>query len=255
MILHAVAERGDPTQPWLVFLHGFSGDHREWRPVGERFTHANRLYIDLPGHGCSANVQVDGFADLDALLKATLLSYNILNYWLVGYSLGGRVAMHFACRSRADGLAGVIVEGAHPGLIDDAERAQRWRNDRQWAQRFAQQPLAEVFTDWYQQPVFASLSDEQRDALVALRQQNHGVGLAAMLLATSLAVQDDLRPALQARTFPFWYLCGEHDRKFQAIAETLALPCHVIRDAGHNAHRENPAGVVACLAQILPANL
>ena len=131
MILHAVAERGDPTQPWLVFLHGFSGDHREWRPVGERFTRANRLYIDLPGHGSSANVQVDGFADLDALLKATLLSYNILNYWLVGYSLGGRVAMHFACRSRADGLAGVIVEGGHPGLIDDAERAQRWRNDRQ----------------------------------------------------------------------------------------------------------------------------
>lgn len=251
MILHAVAERGDPTQPWLVFLHGFSGDHREWRPVGERFTRANRLYIDLPGHGSSANVQVDGFADLDALLKATLLSYNILNYWLVGYSLGGRVAMHFACRSRADGLAGVIVEGAHPGLIDDAERAQRWRNDRQWAQRFAQQPLAEVFADWYQQPVFASLNAAQRESLVALRSRNNGATLAAMLQATSLAAQADLRASLQARDFPFHYLCGERDAKFRAIAQTLAADLHLIHHAGHNAHRDNPAAVIACLAQIL----
>ncbi len=76
-----------------------------------------------------------------------------------------------------------------------------------------------------------------------------------MLLATSLAVQEDLRPALQTLSLPFWYLCGEHDRKFQAIAEERWRPCHIIRDAGHNAHRENPAGVVACLAQILPANL
>lgn len=251
MILHAVAERGDPTQPWLVFLHGFSGDHREWQPVGERFTRANRLYIDLPGHGSSANVQVDGFADVDALLTATLLSYNILNYWLVGYSLGGRVAMHYACGSRADGLAGVIVEGGHPGLMDDAERAQRWRNDRQWAQRFAQQPLAEVFADWYQQPVFASLNAAQRESLVALRSRNNGATLAAMLQATSLAAQADLRASLQARDFPFHYLCGERDAKFRAIAQTLAADLHLIHHAGHNAHRDNPAAVIACLAQIL----
>lgn len=251
MILHAVAERGDPTQPWLVFLHGFSGDHREWQPVGERFTRANRLYIDLPGHGSSANVQVDGFADVDALLTATLLSYNILNYWLVGYSLGGRVAMHYACGSRADGLAGVIVEGGHPGLMNDAERAQRWRNDRQWAQRFAQQPLAEVFADWYQQPVFASLNAAQRESLVALRSRNNGATLAAMLQATSLAAQADLRASLQARDFPFHYLCGERDAKFRAIAQTLAADLHLIHHAGHNAHRDNPAAVIACLAQIL----
>jgi 2-succinyl-6-hydroxy-2,4-cyclohexadiene-1-carboxylate synthase len=86
---------------------------------------------------------------------------------------------------------------------------------------------------------------------VTLRQHNDGGTLAAMLLATSLAVQDDLRPALR-RVTPFWYLCGERDSKFRAIAEELSLPCRIIRDAGHNAHRENPAGVVACLAQILP---
>lgn len=252
MILHAVAERGEPTQPWLVFLHGFSGDHREWQPVGEAFPRANRLYVDLPGHGGSSSLRVDGFDGVAEMLKATLLSYNILNYWLVGYSLGGRIAMYYSCCSRPEGLAGVIVEGAHPGLTDASARQQRLHSDQLWAQRFATQPLADVFHDWYQQPVFSSLTAVQRDALVMLRQANDGGSLAAMLLATSLAVQDDLRPALRHTTSPFWYLCGERDHKFRAIAEELSLPCRIIRDAGHNAHRENPAGVVACLAQILP---
>lgn len=252
MILHATAERGDAAQPWLVFLHGFSGDRREWQPVGEAFADANRLYVDLPGHGGSASVRVDGFAAVAEMLKATLLSYNILNHWLIGYSLGGRIAMYYACRSQPEGLAGVIVEGAHPGLMDINVRQQRLGNDQRWAQRFATQPLADVFHDWYQQPVFSSLTAVQRDALVTLRQANDGGALAAMLLATSLAVQDDLRPALRRCLTPFWYLCGERDHKFRAIAEELSLPSRIIRDAGHNAHRENPAGVVACLAQILP---
>ena len=87
--------------------------------------------------------------------------------------------------------------------------------------------------------------------LVALRSNNNGATLAAMLEATSLAVQPDLRANLSARTFAFYYLCGERDSKFRALAAELAADCHVIPRAGHNAHRENPAGVIASLAQIL----
>jgi pimeloyl-ACP methyl ester carboxylesterase len=57
--------------------------------------------------------------------------------------------------------------------------------------------------------------------------------------------------ALQARDFPFHYLCGERDAKFRAIAQALAADLHLIHHAGHNAHRDNPAAVIACLAQIL----
>ena len=91
----------------------------------------------------------------------TLVSYNILDFWLVGYSLGGRVAMMAACQGLA-GLCGVVVEGGHPGLQNAEQRTQRQRSDRQWAQRFRTEPLTAVFADWYQQPVFASLNDEQR---------------------------------------------------------------------------------------------
>ena len=110
MILHAQAKHGKPGLPWLVFLHGFSGDCHEWQEVGEAFADYSRLYVDLPGHGGSATISVDGFDDVTDLLCKTLVSYNILNFWLVGYSLGGRVAMMAACQELA-GLCGVVVAG------------------------------------------------------------------------------------------------------------------------------------------------
>ena len=250
MILHAQANTGQVDFPWLVFLHGFSGDCREWQAVGEAFPEFSRLYIDLPGHGGSADISVRGFDDVSDLLRNTLLSYNILNYWLVGYSLGGRVAMMAACQA-LPGLCGLVVEGGHPGLQSENERTQRRLSDGRWAARFRTEPLREVFNDWYQQPVFSSLNVAQREALVDMRSQNNGQTLAAMLEATSLAVQPDLRAQLTMRTFPFYYLCGERDDKFRALATEMSVPNHVIRNAGHNAHRENPAGVVECLAQIL----
>ncbi|HDS8275637.1 TPA: 2-succinyl-6-hydroxy-2,4-cyclohexadiene-1-carboxylate synthase [Klebsiella aerogenes] len=250
MTLNAAVESGQPGYPWLVFLHGFSGDRDEWRTVGEAFPAWPRLYLDLPGHGGSADIAVDGFTGVSELLQATLNSYNILDYWLVGYSLGGRVAMNFACQPRA-GLRGLIVEGGHPGLQDEASRQARLINDSAWAERFRREPLAQVFADWYQQPVFASLDAAQRASLVALRRRNNGATLAAMLEPTSLARQADLRPSLQACDFPFHYLCGERDAKFRAIAQALAADTHIIHHAGHNAHRDNPEAVIACLAQIL----
>ncbi|HDR2722300.1 TPA: 2-succinyl-6-hydroxy-2,4-cyclohexadiene-1-carboxylate synthase [Enterobacter asburiae] len=250
MILSGVQQAGKPGYPWLVFLHGFSGDCREWQRAGEGLRDYPRLYLDLPGHGGSRNLGVTGFDEMSTLLTRTLLSYNILKFWLIGYSLGGRIAMFHACQ-QTKGLLGVIVEGGHPGLQDADARNARLASDRRWATRFRTEPLEKVFADWYQQPVFASLTDAQRDALITLRSQNNGATLAMMLETTSLAVQPDLRAALSARDFSFDYLYGERDEKFAALAAEVNAVRHAIPDAGHNAHRENPDAVIASLAQIL----
>ncbi|ELP5713204.1 2-succinyl-6-hydroxy-2,4-cyclohexadiene-1-carboxylate synthase [Enterobacter asburiae] len=250
MILSGVQQVGKPGYPWLVFLHGFSGDRREWQRVGEGLSDYPRLYLDLPGHGGSRNLGVTGFDEMNTMLTRTLLSYNILKFWLIGYSLGGRIAMFHACQ-QPKGLLGVIVEGGHPGLQDAEARNARLASDRRWATRFRTEPLDKVFADWYQQPVFASLTDAQREALITLRSRNNGATLAMMLEATSLAVQPDLRAALSARDFSFDYLYGERDEKFAALAAEVNAVRHAIPNAGHNAHRENPDAVIASLAQIL----
>ncbi|MGS9112041.1 2-succinyl-6-hydroxy-2,4-cyclohexadiene-1-carboxylate synthase, partial [Salmonella enterica subsp. enterica serovar Infantis] len=80
--------------------------------------------IDLPGHGGSAAIPVGGFADVIILLRATLIIYNILKFWLVGYSLGVRVAMMAACQG-IPGLCCLVVDGCHPGLHNEQARDER----------------------------------------------------------------------------------------------------------------------------------
>ena len=81
MSLHARCEKGQSGYPWLVFLHGFSGDRREWQRVGEGLSDYPRLYLDLPGHGGSRNLGVTGFDEMNTMLTRTLLSYNILKFF------------------------------------------------------------------------------------------------------------------------------------------------------------------------------
>jgi len=251
MILHAVATAGRRADlPCLVWLHGFLGRGQEWAEFQEAFADWPQLRVDLPGHGGSVDIAVDGFSAVDALLRNTLLSYNILSYLLVGYSLGGRVAMYHACQENNAGLRGLIVEGGNPGLADCEARKKRQAADRGWAQRFLREPLTDVLTAWYQQPVFSSLTHAQREALIALRGHNNPAALARMLEATSAGVQPDLQACLRKLRVPFHYICGERDDKFRRIAESLHLTPHLIPAAGHNAHRENPAAFRSCLLSI-----
>ncbi|MCT4716527.1 2-succinyl-6-hydroxy-2,4-cyclohexadiene-1-carboxylate synthase [Enterobacteriaceae bacterium H18W14] len=252
MILHAVATPGRKADlPCLVWLHGFLGNEQEWAVFHEAFADWPQLRVDLPGHGGSADIAVDGFPGVDKALRKTLLSYNILKYWLVGYSLGGRVAMYHACQDENARLYGLIVEGGHPGLGEPQAKKNRRASDRRWAQRFRAEPLKDVLTDWYQQPVFSSLNEKQRKDLITRRSQNNPATLAMMLEATSPGVQPNLHTGLRQLRIPFHYICGERDEKFRSVAESLNLSPHLIPAAGHNAHRENPAAFRSCLLTLL----
>ncbi len=109
-------------------------------------------------------------------------------------------------------ICGSIVEGGNFGLQSESDRQARFDNDSCWAKRFKTEPLACVLNDWYQQLVFSSLNHEQRQTLVAKRSANLGSAVADMLIATSLAKQSYLLPALQQQAVPLYYLCGEKDK-------------------------------------------
>jgi 2-succinyl-6-hydroxy-2,4-cyclohexadiene-1-carboxylate synthase len=209
------------------------------------------LAIDLPGHGDSVAVSCTDFDDISAQISATLQMHGIERYWLVGYSLGGRIAMYHACYGENHGLQGVVIEGGNPGLADAALREQRLAHDVAWAERFRREPLAEVLADWYQQPVFANLSSVHRDALIDARSDNSGAAVADMLEATSLGKQPYLAPQLQQLAVPLVVLCGADDHKFQQLARDAGLPLRIVPQAGHNSHLANPQDFAAELRNFL----
>ncbi|HDR1546882.1 TPA: 2-succinyl-6-hydroxy-2,4-cyclohexadiene-1-carboxylate synthase [Pasteurella multocida] len=231
--------------PVFVFLHGLLGSKHDWQKVIENLPHFSCLALDLPFHDDAKTVCVADFEQTCAYVEQQLQQLGNQPYYLVGYSLGGRIALYYAfaylSKTKAKHhLHGLILEGANLGLQHDEERKIRWQQDLAWATRFRTEPMASVLDDWYQQPVFSHLTPQARQDLIQKRAIHCGEHIANMLLATSLAKQPDFRPYLIASTFPIYYFCGEKDHKFKQMAEQTKLPLVIIPEAGHNAHVEQP---------------
>ncbi|KAB7895918.1 2-succinyl-6-hydroxy-2,4-cyclohexadiene-1-carboxylate synthase [Rouxiella sp. S1S-2] len=242
------------TRPWLVFLHGFLGNGSDWYSLLNHLSHWRCLLVDLPGHGASAHLTAAGFADLSHQLCVTLKQHNISQYWLIGYSLGGRVALYHACCGENSGLQGLVIEGGHPGLETLLQRQSRQQCDCRWREKLQQMPLQNFLTQWYRQPVFHDLSAAQRCSLIQLRLANDPQRLAAIFTATSLALQPDLRPQIRKLRIPYLWLCGSEDEKFLSLIHRSNLPHTAIEGAGHNAHRAQAALFANRLTEFISLN-
>ncbi len=166
---------------------------------------------------------------------------------LLGYSLGGRLALH-AVLAAPNSWAGAMVIAAHPGLPDPAARAKRRDRDRQWARRFAREPLAEVLADWDRQAVFGGIPyplPRQLDATSRVR-------FVTSCQRFSLGYQADLREALYRAIDlpPILYITGARDDKYCQIGRELAALCpaishRVVAAAAHRVPWENPQALSA----------
>lgn len=258
----------------LVLLHGFLGDSGDWEGLARHLE--NDLYlvaVDLPGHGKSRDVKIsqdNAFAAFSDLLQGTLSQLGLNHYSLLGYSLGGRLAMSHLTRA-GEAIDRLLVESSHPGLEDDTERQARWQSDQGWAEQFRHDPLNEVLQRWYHQPVFADLNSRERERLMHHRCSSHqtegasseqgkvaanGESLAWALEAFSLSRQPEFWGVLNRSSGASHYFCGERDLKFQSIAHRLLeMGCfqgvHKVKQAGHNIHREQPEAMAAIIRQLL----
>ncbi|SIT70918.1 2-succinyl-6-hydroxy-2,4-cyclohexadiene-1-carboxylate synthase [Ectothiorhodosinus mongolicus] len=241
----------------LVLLHGFLGSGDDWQDVRRHWPNQRALISPnlpdaqtLAGSEDSANIEVYSRYAWEQLQTNLPEQFHLL-----GYSLGGRIAMHWA--SQATGrIQSLLLESAHPGLPNQAARRERLIQDRQWAQRFASEPLSEVLHDWYQQAVFQDLSDCQRTQLISARRRQDPAAMAALMRVTSLGEQADLMTQLsQQKTFKA-YITGGQDAKFMATAQALQAqkPCLklVLFDTlGHNCHAGAPAAFAERISHLL----
>lgn len=159
---------------------------------------------------------------------------------LLGYSLGGRLALH-ALLAAPDQWRGAIIVSAHPGLADPRARAERLRDDERWAALFEREPWERILEAWDARAVFGGAPTARVRPEAAF---NRGA-LAAALRAWSLGRQDDLRPALQRLTLPVLWIAGARDARYVALAEEACG--HLSRgtiaiapDAGHRVPWERP---------------
>lgn len=235
----------------LFLVHGFTGAAATWTellPVlGE---HRRVLALSLPGHGGSdapsepqryaaARAAADVIHVLDAL--------GIARVALLGYSMGGRVALHTALAA-PERVSALVLESASPGIADDAERAARASSDAMLADEIDRDGV-EAFVDrWERLPLWESqsvLPETVRQRLRDQRLRSDARGLANSLRGLGAGVTPPLHEHLHEILAPTLVLCGELDRKYVTLACEMAsaIPrstLTVAANAGHAVHLERP---------------
>jgi 2-succinyl-6-hydroxy-2,4-cyclohexadiene-1-carboxylate synthase len=134
---------------------------------------------------------------------------------LIGYSMGGRLALHALLEAGQPWDAAVIVS-AHPGIVDESERATRRAADAEWGAKAIQSDWAEFLAEWNSQPVLGDPMPGMADRIL-LRSRSPEIGRS--FIDWSLGAQEPLWDKLSSLTTPVLWICGEHDEKFKALGE------------------------------------
>lgn len=261
-VLHA-EETGSGGEGTWVFLHGFMGSGRSFRPVIAALAPTRRcIAFDLPGHGRSLfgrNARLrrlGSFEETAALLLEELAARGADRFTLYGYSLGGRIAQAVALAA-PDRVERLILESASFGIGDPALREERLLRDRQLlAAVRSREEFAAFLERWYRLPLFRTLQGTPLLAeLLRERATNSVAELRRALDLLGVGNHPFFAERLAGLPLPIHYFFGERDAAYAETARAvrLRLPGLILREfpgASHDIHSQFPDRIAAALLEI-----
>jgi len=243
----------------IVFLHGFLGNATSFASVIARLPVGHPILSpDLFGHRGRPEPALDHSfqAEVERLLGIIQARFKSSPSHLVGYSMGGRLALALLLRAPQQFSSATLVS-ARRGLDGPQVRATRLAVDATWARMLQTMPLPQFLDAWERQPLFATQRQLAPYVLTQLREQrltHDPVALAQAMTALSLAQMPSFQGALGGIQCRVILMVGEQDPKFCALAADLAEPIHnsrtiVVSGAGHNLPLERPDSVAAAISE------
>ena len=234
----------------LLLLHGFTGSAQTWRPFVGAWDGARTIAVDFLGHGRSDSPEEAPRYTMDrtvADLTTVLDRLSVPSAVVLGYSLGGRVALRLAL-SAPERVGALILESTSAGIETEGARRARIAADEALATRIEQEGMEAFVRHWESLPLWASQRQLTATAAQALRRQRLGNaprGLANSLRGLGAGRQESLWAKLGRIDVPTLLLAGELDGGYRAIAARMAeaLPqsrLEVVPGAGHAVHLEQP---------------
>lgn len=246
----------------VTFLHGFTQSGRSWREAIDRLPEGfQAIAPDLRGHG-QTRIKPGAPCSMDACRQDLELLWDHMGVertHLVGYSMGGRLALHMAAH-RPHRLLSLVTVGAHAGLDADA-RAGRRAGDDALAHRIEEEGVEAFARYWGGLPLFAGL-ERRGPAFVAQlkadRLENSAAGLACSLRGMGAGVMEPVWDGLAHVGVPSTFVAGQLDHGYVASARRLASTVRnsrleVVLRAGHPVHQERPDAFARVLAAHLAA--
>jgi 2-succinyl-6-hydroxy-2,4-cyclohexadiene-1-carboxylate synthase len=224
-----------PAEIWC--LHGAVGSAADWRTIASQLAarHIGSRAVDLWRFLDCAPMSLTAFGEaLNAEARGEVFRGS--SRVLMGYSMGGRLALHALLNQPHPWQAAVIIS-AHPGLEAAPDRAARLSADAAWAAKALTGNWAAFLDDWSAQPVLAGgdIRDAAAQQRLALRRRE----IARGFVDWSLGAQQPLWNRLPEIQIPILWIVGEHDEKFRSLGARAVglLPSAKLAIAPQAGHR------------------
>lgn len=250
----------------LVLLHGFTGSTKTWQHVIEQLPATIKIVaVDLIGHGQTAapsEVQPYTMQSQIELLDQLFNQLRLTRFILLGYSMGGRVALSYAV-SYPKRIEQVILESASPGLELTDERMARKEADDLLAQKIETNGIDSFVDKWENISLFTS----QKSLPLAVQQEiraerlaQREIGLANSLRGMGTGVMPSLWDKLTNLVIPVMLITGTLDTKFVQLAKKMQslLPTatHIlVNNVGHAIHVENPTKFATIVKETISSTI
>jgi pimeloyl-ACP methyl ester carboxylesterase len=241
----------------IICLHAIGHGGGDFDAVADALAQRHRVtIIDWPGHGFSGDdTKPPGVVRFGEVLAGFIEAQQLANVVLIGNSVGGGAAIHYAHRAPNNVAALVLANPA--GLVEPTPRTQR--ATAMMAKFFA----AGVARKWWFTPLFAiyyrfmlprPAANARRRAIIAARFE-----IAPLLTKAWCGFADpssDLRPAAAALKCPVLFTWAMRDRfvSYRICRDAIrAVPNATVEkfDAGHTPFLETPEEFLAAVTRFL----
>ena len=256
---------GEKKDSPILFLHGFMGIGADWLPITNHLSHRFFCIMpDLPGHGKNTGFPISRPLNFD-IVSAGLIDLidqlELGQVSLVGYSMGGRLSLYTTLKYPTK-ITSLVIESASPGLVAQEERQERATLDDRQAERLLAGGIDAFVEAWYNLPLFETLHRHPQllAAVKKTRKKNNPRWVAKIISELSPGRQPVLWEQLSMLTMPVLLMAGALDKKYTELITIMGqkIPygvTHIIPDAGHIIHLEQPARFVELIGNFFEGSL
>jgi 2-succinyl-6-hydroxy-2,4-cyclohexadiene-1-carboxylate synthase len=230
--------------PTVTFVPGFMQRGEAWEPVAARLAGSSYRSTCLDFATWTLEERIE------ELLQAAPPGSAV-----VGYSMGGRLALH-AALGQPDRFGALVLIGVTAGIEDAAEREDRRRSDESLAEWMERRSIEEVVARWEANPVFATQPSDLKERQRENRLSHDPRRLAELLRSAGQAATPPVWDHLNTLQCPVLLTAGEQDRRYATAARRMAerIPharVRLVAHAGHAPQLEAPDAFTALLREFL----
>lgn len=273
MSIHIVQHSLVPTShrcchfPVVVLLHGWLGKESDMSPLAELLSaEGYRVLVpDIPFHGKSQDCRPRTLTGAAHCLTSALSDFlgaapeQPHPVAIVGYSLGGRLALEFASAltdepsPNFEVQALVLISSAPPPESELECRTRAEAGQRLAARIREVSPTKEalktwLMDSWYNSPMWSRLEDASGyEQMIASRLEGFDAVQRDVWAEAAINMARYAWPRTSPpRKIPVLYIHGEHDKKYSSICSQMSslfarMSIASVEGAGHNVLLQRPA--------------